>query len=98
MKYLGYLEDQVPGVWGELTTSERRVELTAVRHVAGFRRYRYFLEGERILFLLLFLLKATQIYPYGLRLLRLCHIYQCKVGYILDILLIYLGYMWNLLL
>ena len=29
---------------------------------------------------------------------RLWHIYQCKDGYISDISLIYLGYMWNLLL
>ena len=70
MKYLEYLEDQVPGVWGDSTTSKRRVALMAVRHVAGFRRCRYFLEGERIFifYFLSFLLKATLIYPYGLRL------------------------------
>ena len=34
--------------------SERRVELTAVRHVAGFRRCRYLLEGERIFILFSF--------------------------------------------
>ena len=55
MKYLEYLEDQVPGVWGDSTTSEQRVELTAVRHVAGFRRYRYLLEGERIFYFIFFL-------------------------------------------
>ena len=55
MKYLEYLEDQVPGVWGELTTSERRVELTAVRHVAGFCCCRYLLEGERIFYFIFFL-------------------------------------------
>ena len=60
------------GVDDESTTSQRRVELTAVRHVAGFRRCRYLLEGERIFLFnfLSFLLKATVIYSYGLRLLK----------------------------
>ena len=65
---VGNLGDQVPGVLGDSTTSQRRVELTAVMHVAGFRHSRYLLQGGRnfLYCFLSFLLKAIQLTHTGL--------------------------------
>ena len=40
---VGNLGYQVPGILGDSTTSQRRVKLTAVMHVAEFRNSRYLL-------------------------------------------------------
>ena len=75
MKYLGYLEDQVLGVWGDSMTIWRRVNNEFIWRLwgmwLGFVAAGICLKGNIFLFnFLSFLLKATVIYPYGLRLLK----------------------------